>query len=61
MAQHQAKKTRRSSNARAQNRPRKVYLVDGARSPFLKARGRPGPFSPVDFAVQASSHGDRFR
>lgn len=52
MAQHQAKKTRRNSNARAQNHPRKVYLVDGARSPFLKARGRPGPFSPVDFAVQ---------
>jgi acetyl-CoA C-acetyltransferase len=31
---------------------RKVYLVDGARTPFLKARGRPGPFSPVDLAVQ---------
>ncbi len=32
--------------------PRRVYLVDGARTPFLKARGRPGPFSPVDLAVQ---------
>lgn len=31
---------------------RAVYLVDGARTPFLKARGRPGPFSPVDLAVQ---------
>jgi len=31
---------------------RPVYLVDGARTPFLKARGRPGPFSPVDLAVQ---------
>lgn len=31
---------------------RRVYLVDGARTPFLKARGRPGPFSPVDLAVQ---------
>lgn len=31
---------------------RKVYLVDGARTPFLKARGRPGPFSPVDLSVQ---------
>ena len=29
-----------------------VYLVDGARTPFLKARGKPGPFSPVDLAVQ---------
>ena len=29
-----------------------VYIVDGARTPFLKARGRPGPFTPVDLAVQ---------
>jgi acetyl-CoA C-acetyltransferase len=29
-----------------------VYLVDGARTPFIKARGRPGPFTPVDLAVQ---------
>ncbi|WP_163849698.1 acetyl-CoA C-acetyltransferase [Pseudooceanicola aestuarii] len=33
-----------------QNQP--VYLVDGARTPFLKARGKPGPFTPVDLAVQ---------
>jgi acetyl-CoA C-acetyltransferase len=32
---------------------RTVYVVDGARSPFLKARGRPGPFTPVDIAVAA--------
>ncbi len=31
---------------------RPVYIVDGARTPFLKARGRPGPFTPVDLAVQ---------
>lgn len=31
---------------------RPVYLIDGARTPFLKARGRPGPFTPVDLAVQ---------
>ncbi len=31
---------------------RSVYLVDGARTPFIKARGKPGPFSPVDLAVQ---------
>lgn len=30
-----------------------VYLVDGARSPFLKARNGPGPFSASDLAVQA--------
>lgn len=29
-----------------------VYIIDGARTPFLKARGRPGPFTPVDMAVQ---------
>jgi len=31
--------------------PRPVYLIDGARTPFLKARGKPGPFTPVDLAV----------
>lgn len=31
---------------------RPVYVVDGARTPFLKARGGPGPFTPVDLAVQ---------
>lgn len=31
---------------------RPVYLVDGARTPFLKAREKPGPFTPVDLAVQ---------
>lgn len=31
---------------------RPVYLVDGARTPFLKSRGKPGPFTPVDLAVQ---------
>jgi acetyl-CoA C-acetyltransferase len=30
-----------------------VYIVDGARTPFLKARGKPGPFSASDMAVQA--------
>jgi acetyl-CoA C-acetyltransferase len=29
-----------------------VYLIDGARTPFLRARGKPGPFTPVDLAVQ---------
>lgn len=52
MAKHQAKRTRNGSNTAEQDRRRKVYLVDGARTPFLKARGRPGPFSPVDLSVQ---------
>jgi acetyl-CoA C-acetyltransferase len=29
-----------------------VYVIDGARTPFLKARGKPGPFTPADLAVQ---------
>jgi acetyl-CoA C-acetyltransferase len=38
--------------AAAQRSGRPVYVVDGARTPFLKARGGPGPFTPVDLAVQ---------
>jgi len=30
-----------------------IYVVDGARTPFLKARNAPGPFSASDLAVQA--------
>jgi acetyl-CoA C-acetyltransferase len=43
------------ANSTAQNNQQEkspVYLVDGARTPFLKARGEPGPFTPVDLAVQ---------
>lgn len=32
---------------------RPVFVVDGSRTPFLKARGRPGPFSASDLAVAA--------
>src|SRR3981189_3368562 len=31
---------------------RPVFIVDGSRTPFLKARSGPGPFTPVDVAVQ---------
>lgn len=31
----------------------KVFVVDGARTPFLKARGDQGPFSAADLAVSA--------
>ena len=30
-----------------------IYVVDGARSPFLKSRNRPGPFSASDLATDA--------
>jgi len=30
-----------------------VYIVDGARTPFLKSKNRPGPFAASDLATQA--------
>ncbi len=33
---------------------RQVYIVDGKRTPFLKARGKPGPFLASDLAVAAA-------
>jgi len=30
-----------------------IYIIDGARTPFLKARNRPGPFSASDLATAA--------
>src|SRR3990170_8717682 len=32
---------------------RPVFVIDGTRTPFLKARNRPGPFSGGDLATQA--------
>lgn len=34
-------------------RGRAVYVVDGSRTPFLKVRGKPGPFHASDLAVAA--------
>ena len=36
---------------KAINQP--IYIIDSVRTPFLKARGKPGPFSASDLAVQA--------
>jgi len=33
---------------------RTVYIVDGKRTPFLKAKGKPGPFLASDLAVAAA-------
>lgn len=30
-----------------------IYIVDGARTPFLKSRNTPGPFSASDLATYA--------
>jgi acetyl-CoA C-acetyltransferase len=32
-----------------------VYIVDGARTPFLKAQNAPGPFTASDLATAAGS------
>ncbi|HFD40676.1 MAG TPA: acetyl-CoA C-acyltransferase, partial [Anaerolineae bacterium] len=32
---------------------RPVYVIDGSRTPCLKARGQPGPFTAADLAVRA--------
>ncbi len=32
-----------------------VYVVDGTRTPFLKARGKPGPFSAAELAIQSGN------
>ena len=39
------------ANPLAAGRP--VFVVDGSRTPFLRARGKPGPFSAADLAFQA--------
>lgn len=41
----------RQLNPLATGRP--VYVVDGNRTPFLRARGKPGPFHAADLAFQA--------
>src|SRR5712672_1627609 len=33
--------------------PKDIYIIDGARTPFLKSRNRPGPFSASDLATTA--------
>ena len=33
---------------------RPVYLVDGSRTPFIKARGKPGPFKHADLGIYAA-------
>ncbi|HEC16361.1 MAG TPA: acetyl-CoA C-acetyltransferase [Sedimenticola sp.] len=41
------------ANAKTNLKGRSVYVVDGSRTPFLKAMGPPGPFHASDLAVQA--------
>jgi acetyl-CoA C-acetyltransferase len=41
----------KTSTRKKTNQLRDVYVVDGSRTPFLKARGRPGPFKAIDLAL----------
>jgi len=36
------------------NEGRAVYIIDGNRTPFMKAKGKPGPFAASDLAVYAA-------
>lgn len=40
-----------ATNKNSYGNGRTVYIVDGARTPFLKAKGKPGPFPAADLAV----------
>lgn len=48
-----ATQTAKSNTAPWRPAGRPVYIVDGCRTPFLKARGIPGPFTAADLAVAA--------
>jgi acetyl-CoA C-acetyltransferase len=39
------------SNLNPRNTAKPVYIIDGRRSPFLKMKGKSGPFSAADLAV----------
>ena len=41
-----------STSGGASQTGRAVYVIDGARTPFIRARGAPGPFGPGDLAAQ---------
>jgi acetyl-CoA C-acetyltransferase len=42
------------AESRPRNSPSPVFIVDGSRTPLLRARGVPGPFSAADLALQAA-------
>ena len=41
-----------STGGRSPPRPRAVYIVDGSRTPQLKARNKPGPFKAAELGLQ---------
>ncbi len=43
--------TKPKAKRRTTSRAHPVYIVDGSRTPLLKARGKPGPFKAADLAL----------
>src|SRR5690606_38075248 len=42
----------RTGKTQSRQSGRAVYIVDGSRTRFRRSRAAPGPFAPVDLAVQ---------
>lgn len=42
-----------AEQAQQERSPSVIYVIDGNRTPFLRAEGKPGPFSPADLGVGA--------
>ncbi len=53
MAEVSTKKkvSKKKSVRKSASQPREVFIVDGSRTPFLKAKGKPGPFAAADLAL----------
>lgn len=53
MAEETAKKkaSKKKIVRKSSGQSREVYIVDGSRTPFLKAKGKPGPFAAADLAL----------
>jgi hypothetical protein len=51
----EGKRARPAGKKEASPAPRPIYIVDGARTPFLKAKNAPGPFTASDLATAAGS------
>jgi acetyl-CoA C-acetyltransferase len=43
----------KTANTASSQQGQPVFVVDGARTPFIKSRGKPGPFTASDLAVSA--------
>ena len=42
---------KKSASTASSLKGREVFIVDGSRTPFLKAKGKPGPFAAAELAL----------